>query len=60
MIATPVAYSLFDDLSQLFWRAVGGKAVAPAAAHAPPGLAPHGDFVHAGQRAADAVLDDAA
>ncbi len=62
LIATPVAYSLFDDLSRLFWRAVGAPAVAPAADHAPPGLAPHGDFAHAGQiaTAADGVLDDAA
>jgi HAE1 family hydrophobic/amphiphilic exporter-1 len=52
LIATPVAYSLFDDLSRLFRRAVGGKAVAPALKDAAADLAPHGDFAHASQGAA--------
>ena len=50
LIATPVAYSLFDDLSQIFWRLLGKRASDPVEQGVPVRLSPHGDFVHAGQR----------
>jgi HAE1 family hydrophobic/amphiphilic exporter-1 len=50
LIATPVAYSLLDDLSQGFWRFWGREVAEPAAQDVPVRTPPHGDFVHSAAR----------
>ena len=45
LIATPVAYSLFDDLSQIFWRMAGAKAAGPVGQDVPGRVSPHGEIV---------------
>jgi hypothetical protein len=53
LIATPVAYSLFDDLSQGFWRLLGKQTPQPARSGAPSLKSPHAVFAPGDEREED-------